>query len=382
MTSSVSLDSKPAAAPKVNTYPLRTPRFWHGMRTGLWWSLLAKNGFRVSPRRLHLALGVSFFTPFNDVLGFLQHLAHGSRIERTAIERDPVFVLGHWRSGTTLMHELLELDDQYASPSTYACFAPWHFLLTEKLMFKFGSALLPDKRPMDNMRAGWELPQEDEFALMNLGAPTPYLRIAFPNAAPPWMNFLDMRDIAPRDLESWRRKLLWFVKALTYHHGKQLVLKSPPHTGRVGELLKMFPQAKFIHMVRDPRKLFASTMRLWKSLEDIQGMQIEPDDSRLESYVWECLTRMYSAFEADRGQIPASHIVDVRYEDLVADPVATVGGAYEHLQLGDFSKVQPRIAARFAADNQYQVNEHRINPAMEAAVLQHWGAYAQRYGYA
>ncbi len=85
--------------------------------------MLAKNGFRVSPGRLHLALGVSFFTPFNDVLGFIQHLAYGGAIERTQLQSDPIFVLGHWRSGTTLMHELLVLDDQFASPSTYACFA-------------------------------------------------------------------------------------------------------------------------------------------------------------------------------------------------------------------------------------------------------------------
>ena len=352
------------------------------MRAGLWWSLLAKNGFRVSPRRLHLALGVIVFTPFNDLLGLIQHLAHGRRIEKTVLEQDPVFILGHWRSGTTLMHELLVLDEQFASPTTYACFAPWHFLVTEKLMVKFGSSLLPDKRPMDNMKAGWELPQEDEFALMNLGAPTPYLRIAFPKSDSPWMNFLDMRNVEPRDLERWQRKLMWFVQALTYQHGKQLVLKSPPHTGRVSQLLKMFPNAKFVHMVRDPRKLYASTLRLWQSLEDIQAMQIEKDDSRLKAYVWECLTRMYSAFEADRAQIPAGRIVDVHYEDLVADPLKTVEQVYTQLALGDFSKVRPAIAQRFAADREYQVNEHRISPELEAAVLANWGPYAQRYGYA
>ncbi len=139
------LESSQKAAP-INSYPLRAPRFWHGMRAGLWWSMLAKNGFRVSPKRLHLALGVSFFTPFNDVLGLIQHAAYGRRIDKTQITKDPVFVLGHWRSGTTLMHELLVLDDQFASPSTYACFAPWHFLVTESLMVKYGSWLVPDKR--------------------------------------------------------------------------------------------------------------------------------------------------------------------------------------------------------------------------------------------
>ena len=353
------------------------------MRTRLWWSLLAKNGFRVAPGRLHLAFGVSLFTPFNDLLGLMQQAAYGRSIENSLPTKDPIFILGHWRSGTTLMHELMVLDGQFASPSTYACFAPWHFLLTEKLMVKYGSALLPDKRPMDNMRAGWELPQEDEFALMNLGAPTPYLRIAFPKAEPPWMNFVDMRDISPSDLEQWRRKLRWFVNALTLHHGgRQLVLKSPPHTGRVRELLALYPNAKFVHMVRDPRKLFMSTLRLWRSLEDVQGMQHERDDERLKSYIWECLNRMYNAFEEARTLVPQNRIIDVKYEELVADPVSTVGRVYSHLELGDYSEVGPKIAARFAADSEYKVNEHRINPELEAAVLANWGQYAKRYGYA
>lgn len=375
--------SKASPAPAVNSYPLHCPRFWHGMPTGLWWSLLAKNGFRVAPGRLHLALGVSTITPFNDVLGLMQHVAYGRRIEKTVLEHDPIFILGHWRSGTTLMHELISLDERFASPSTYACFAPWHFILTEKLMVKFGGIFLPDKRPMDNMKAGWELPQEDEFALMNLGAPTPYLRMAFPKAEAPWMNFVDMRDISPADLEDWRRKLTWFVKAQTLHHaGKQLVLKSPPHTGRVRELLSLYPGAKFVHMVRDPRKLFMSTLKLWKSLDDVQGMQYESNDERLKSYIWECLNRMYRAFEEDRQQIPAGRIIDVKYEDLVAEPVAAVERVYSQLNLGDYSQVGPKIAARFAADSEYKVNEHRINPELEAAVLAHWGQYAQRYGYA
>ncbi len=68
-------------------------------------------------------------------------------------------------------------------------------------MVKYGSWLIPDKRPMDNMRASWTLPQEDEFALMNLGAPTPYSLIAFINSEVPWQNFIDMQGLS---LATWR----------------------------------------------------------------------------------------------------------------------------------------------------------------------------------
>ena len=168
----------------VNPYPALAPRFWHGMPSHIWWPLLAKNRFSVSPSRLHMAAALVFFTPINDLLALTQELIHGRAIRRTKLAGPPVFILGHWRSGTTMMHELLQLDERFTSPNTYQCFAPWHFLLTESLICRFGNFLLPDKRPMDNMKVGWTLPQEDEFALMVLGAPTPYYRVAFPRHRP------------------------------------------------------------------------------------------------------------------------------------------------------------------------------------------------------
>jgi hypothetical protein len=239
-------------------------------------------------------LAISFFTPINDLLAIAQSLTFGRRINRTQIERDPIFILGHWRSGTTFLHELMVTDPQFASPSTYQCFAPSHFLVSEWLMVRFGGFLLPQKRPMDNMDAGWRLPQEDEFALMNLGVPTPYLRIAFPQTQPQAMEYLDFRELTDEDRQQWREKFLWFIRALTCQHGgKQLVMKSPPHTGRLAELAELFPNAKFIHLTRDPRKLFLSTLRLWKSLEAVQAFQPHQSEATMREYVWECLTRMY-----------------------------------------------------------------------------------------
>ena len=159
------------------------------------------------------------------------------------------------------------------------------------------------------------------------------------------------------------------------------MLKSPPHTGRVEELLRMFPKAKFIHMVRDPRKLYASTLRLWQSLSDVQGMQALEDDTKIRAFIWDCLNRMYAAFEAARAQMPAGSLIDVRYEDLIAQPEATVEKIYQQLQLGDFERVRPLVVERFANDREYKVNEHNIAPELEREVLANWGPYAERYGY-
>jgi hypothetical protein len=364
-----------------NAYSLMSPRFWHGMRFPYWLKLLARNRFDVSWSRLHLALGVSFFSPWNDLLAFLQHLGFGRAIERTSLAGPPIFVLGHWRSGTTLLHEYLALDERFASPTTFQCFAPWHFLLTEGLFTRFGGFLLPERRPMDNMKAGWSLPQEDEFALMNLGAPTPYLRILFPSHPIPHEGTLASSTFTADELEAWKRALDWFLRAVTYKVRKPLILKSPPHTGRLGILRAMYPQAKFVHIVRDPRKVYPSTLKLWKTLDEIQSMQAPSDEKRIEEFVLRTLPTMYKSFEADRIGLPESQLIELRYEDFVVDPVSAMQRIYEQLELGSFDSVRDKVSEKSKLERDYQTNRLELRGDEERMVMQAWNEYAKRYGY-
>ena len=98
-------------------------------------------------------------------------------------------------------------DERLSSPSTYQCFAPNHFLVSEWFFRSFCGWLLPGKRPMDNMAAGWDRPQEDEFALMNLGLPSPYRRMAFPNQPPVDMDYLDFKSVPQADIDRWLQSL-------------------------------------------------------------------------------------------------------------------------------------------------------------------------------
>lgn len=352
------------------------------MRTWDWWKLITRNGFRISPRRLPIACGVSLFTPCNDLLALIQSSLYGKQIAKTEISRAPVFVLGHWRSGTTFLHELLVTDPQFASPTTYQCFAPWHFLLTQKPMIRMGGFLLPEKRPMDNMSAGWELPQEDEFALMNLGVPSTYLRIAFPQTEPQRLEYLELQPLSEQELAAWRNRFRNFLQCLTFHYsGKQLVLKSPPHTGRLRELIRMFPNAKFIHLTRDPRQLFSSTVRLWRSLDEVQGLHATLPEEELQEYVLTCLERMYAAFQRDRPTISSSQIVDLRYEDLVAEPMEKMQWIYETLDLGDFEALRPGLTERLTGHAGYRPNRHILEAELEDTIRRRWNSYFEAYGY-
>ena len=351
------------------------------MRPKVWFDLLREGGFAVDPSRLPLLVGVSAAGPFNSLMSGVQSIVSRGDLAGAELHGPPVFIIGHWRSGTTLLHELLVRDVRFGSPSTYQCFAPHHFLLTEWAFRRFGKWLLPGRRPMDNMAAGWERPQEDEFALMNLGMPSPYRRIAFPRRGGVDLDYLDFEGVSTEERQKWFETLQRFLLSVSVATGRPLIVKSPTHTGRVGWLAKQFPDAKFIHISRDPRELFPSTKKLWSSLDQIQALQTS-DDSELDEYVLQCLERMYRSFHRDRDVLGPGRLIDVRYEDLAARPVETIESIYHQLHLADFDSVRGDLEAWEQQDHrQYSPNRHTLDSQTESVLKERWSEYFERYDY-
>lgn len=358
------------------------PYFWTGMNARGWYGLMYRNGFRVGWRQLHVAVAISGWSLLNSFLGLVQQsLLFNRRADRTPIEQPPIFVLGHWRSGTTLLHEMMVLDERHASPSTYACLAPSHFLLTEWFARRFLKCLLPAHRPMDNMPAGWDRPQEEEFALANLGLLSPYLTIAFPNEPPCDPRYLTLEGLTPAELDHWKRVFLTFLRRVNYCTPKRLVLKNPPHTSRIAALLELFPEARFVHIVRDPVGIYNSTNKLWHTLYVDQGLQT-PHFEGLDEYIFSTLEQMYDKFDRDREQLPPGRMCEMRYEDLVRDPVGELKNVYEELELGGFDELRPKLDAYLATMDGYQPNRYaQPAPELRERVSQRWGRFFRRFGY-
>ena len=376
-----------AAAPTYSTSPPRayhpwTPRFWNGMDFSTWMRLLARNRFAVSPSCLPLAASITASSALNTFANVFARLMYSHKVRNTRLKEPPLFVLGHWRSGTTLLHELLMLDPRHICPNTYQCFDPIHFTWTEWFVPTLIRWMLPKTRPMDDVQAGWDRPQEDEFALVNLGVPSPYLVWAFPNHGPVADEYLDLISLPAAEREAWKRTWREFVQRIALAGDGRIVLKSPTHTARVRTILEVFPDAKFVHIVRDPLVLFPSTMRLWKSLSDVQGLQVPGDnDSWIERHVLDTLVRMYERFEQDRQLVPGGHLVDVHYEELVANPVERMREIYERLDLGDFATVEPAIRRQAMKSRGYRTNKYSLPPEVADRVRGRWAPYFERYGY-
>ena len=368
----------PSLAAEFNPYRWWHARFWHGMTTPVWFDLASRNRYAFEPYRWGMAATVSGVSVINSAFSGAQHLVFGRTIAETKIEHPPVFIIGHWRSGTTYLHQLMVMDKRFAYPNTYDCMAPSHTLLTGSVLPWFLGFLLPSKRPMDNVSVGWGEPQEDEFALCNLGAKSPYSRIAFPNQ-PQGDDFLDLDDASESDRQAWREVMLWFMQMLTYRDKRTLVLKSPPHTARVAHLASLFPGAKFIHIVRNPYELYSSTRRLWQSLYESQGFQ-HPQLQDLDEYVFRCFEKMYTAFHKQRSEIPAGNYAEVRFPDLVRNPLLQLERIYHELKLGDFEPAREVISSFAKEQADYKGNTHQVDAALKAEIDRRWGPLVEEWG--
>jgi hypothetical protein len=368
--------------PKPGKAPQRewSPHMWEGIPFGAWVRLLTRHRCAVGWAHLYVAAIVSVVSLAHTFLSLVQEAVLGRRIARTPIPEAPLFIVGHWRTGTTFLHELLILDERHNYPTTYECMEPNHFLLTEGLITRWLGFLTPSRRPMDNMAAGFDRPQEDEFALCMLGQPSPYQVIAFPNHLPGVAKHLDPAELSPRQLAGWKKAFVRFLRQVTFRNPKRLVLKSPPHSCRIKVLLELFPDARFVHIVRDPHVVFPSTVNLWKSLFRIHGLH-RPTFAGLEEYVYATFLRLYEKLEEGKKLIPAGRFHELRYEDLVRDPVGQMQLLYERLGLGGFEDVRPRLEKYLENLKGYETNRYEITPELRAQIGRRWGEVIRRYGY-
>lgn len=358
------------------------PRFWDGMTLFAWLRVLWKGGFRVAPVRWGMVLIVLILSFINSFFALLQWIFYGRRLREQQLVAPPIFIIGHWRSGTTLLHEYLIRDAQFTFADTYRCFAPSHFLVSDNLMRPLVAPLMPKRRPVDNMAAGFDRPQEDEFALTALGVPSPYLMVLFPNNLPRIdTDFLTLRDVTPRARTHWLDALETFLKAITIRSPKQIILKSPPHTARIRTLLERFPQAKFIHIHRDPQALFPSTYNLWMRLSQDEGCQ-RPRGEGLEEYVFATFEKMYAAFAEDVPLLSKTQFCEVGYDELTAQPMETLQRIYNELELSGFAQAREVLDAFAATQKHYRKNKFQLAAATAEAITTRWKFYSERYGYA
>ena len=105
------------------------------------------------------------------------------------------------------------------------------------------------------------------------------------------------------------------------------------------------------------------------------------DDEVVRAQVLSTFEQMHERLEATRGLVDPDRFYEMRYEDLVEDPVKQVETVYEYLELGDFKSIRPAVEKFAERSRRYQTNEYEQDPESRRIVTQCWSAYTQKYGY-
>jgi hypothetical protein len=223
--------------------------------------------------------------------------------------------------------------------------------------------LLPETRPMDNIKVTWAEPQEEDIAQALDCLISPYMLVAHYENRAMYERFFDCRDMKPHELTRWKSSLMRFMQKLTLRRAVGIVSKNPGHTLKIPTLLEMFPDARFIYIKRDPYAVLKSTVHLRRTLiaQNTLGpvsMATTEDDAL---YFYEKTIRTY---EETKGLIPPGHLYELSFEDLEVDPLGETKKIYDALQLTGWERVEPKLTEQLPSLLSYKKNAFRMDLTM------------------
>lgn len=349
-----------------------------GVELADWLRLVVRHG-GVGRHALVPALQITAFSGALILPKLWERARYDRAIAATEVRHPPLFVLGHWRSGTTFLHNLLSEDPQLGYLSAIQSAFPNLFLTFEPLL----AQLLPErKRLMDNVRMSARVPSEEEIAMAVMAPGSFWHGYYFTDSMDEYFErYVLFEGLAPAERERFKQAYLALIKKLTLRYeGKRLVLKNPANTARVRMLLELFPDARFVHIYRDPYDVYLSRMSQfesavkWKALHQITREQWE---ERLFRYYRALMDRLFE----EAPEIPPGHYTELSFEALRADPMTKLEGIYRDLALPGWAEARPSFERHLAGVRDYEQNRYRMEPALARKIEREWGPYIDRWGY-
>ncbi|MEM7498484.1 MAG: sulfotransferase [Pseudomonadota bacterium] len=300
-----------------------------------------------------------------------------------APDRDgaPLFVLGHWRSGTTHLYNLLAAGGWgYVPP--LAVGLPHDMLGLARLLRPVLERQLPETRWIDRIPVTPTAPQEDEIAIANMSPLSFYHGIYFPQQFDRLIDrglFFDGCGAA--EIEAWKTAFRTFLAKIAKDQGRRLAIKNPVYTARPATLRQMFPGAKFVHIHRDPVDVFLSMRNFYARLLDVMALQDVPVGLDIDATILRVYDRMMSAFAAETQGWGTPNFVELPYAMLDAAPMEALRRIYETLALPGFEDAAPAFEAHLAEVESFQKNRFPADPGVVRKIDAALGRWFERWGY-
>lgn len=293
----------------------------------------------VDRSRLHW-LAVAFLRLFftSPIAGY-ESLTKKKAVDRRPLRKDPVFIIGHWRSGTSFLHYVMGQDPSLNYYNLFKATNPDIFLTTEnflKPLVKKAMGVHSTKNVFHGEPAKMDRPAElDVGHLINELSWSAHLGHIFPRNADHYFDkYLFFETASKAEVNNWKRSYDHLLRKLNYQcdNDRQIIIKTPVGTAHVKELLELYPNARFIYLHRDPYEIFYSNIKLWDVIQNTFSMQ-KLGPAEVKRQVLRIYRKMMDKYLDERQLIPEGHLYELRYEDFLEAPIESLRNIYENLGL-------------------------------------------------
>ena len=302
------------------------------------WSRLKKEN-KIAPSKKKMARKITVFVIFSAPFRWLQSILIAARLKGISFkENPPVFVIGHWRSGTTHLHYLLSQDKRFVYLDSFQAFFFRVAFVSKGIMRPLLAKLMPSTRLQDNVKIDAHSPQEEEHPLTNLTEKSGMQIFFFPKNRSYFDKYNVFEGTTEKEIKDWKKVYLKMLKQISLFQGKkkQLLLKNPHNTGRVKILLQLFPNAKFIFIHRNPYEVYSSTKYLYQKAVKTQFLQ-EFSEKEIEERIIYCYEKSMQKYLNDKHLIPEDSLYEISFNELETQPINSLEKMYSKLNISDFN---------------------------------------------
>ncbi len=355
--------------------------FFTGITFFRWIKFLNNKEIKLSFRYFFNYIWITILSIINQIILIPEKTFFAIKIKSKP--KDPIFILGLWRSGTTLLHFLLSKDEKFCAPNNFQCIFPNTFNVMEKL-FPINTTKISAPRPQDNIAVNLDSPCEDEVALCSLVPDFAlYNYFSFSEDKKYFLRFLDFNDCGDNIVNQWLDAHKNFhYKISHYFKNKRIIYKSPAHTARIKQLIKIYPKASFIFISRHPLNFFQSSINGIEKLSKIILPLQKVDLNDLEEMTFNNCKKIVSRMNEEFDLIPKENFCSVKYEDLVSSPVDTLSKIHDEIKLGTFNKSQNDLNNYLHSIKEYKTNKYRpYTVELKDRILKEFESYIKKWEY-
>lgn len=273
-----------------------------------------------------------------------ERLSRNKQIKNHQLKEPPVFILGHWRSGTSFLQSLLSCDPRRGFLHKYASVFPESFLCSEKILkplIRNITDSFATKRKISQISVSWEweTPGELDIAMITLFSPySPHWAHVFPDDEFDYYmdKFTYFHTATPAEEKQWKQTCRYLINKVSIKNNRrQLIIKSPANTARIEQLLDLYPDAKFIYIHRNPYDVFYSNLKMWNVIIDNLSFQSISREQIIDN-IFKTYRKLLKQYLQRRSQIPDANLIELRYENLMKTPLKILENSYNTLTLKGF----------------------------------------------